>query len=408
MSRLDRSATHQTLGRLGGKGDLRDLTASLLAFSRVLRRALPGITSGRVIDACRSLDFINVHSYAEFRAAVKTNYISNHDDDAVFEALFAMYFDPQDDWWNEGQDPDREEILGNSDDMDLPESVKQQLSQIMQEMGAEEVEGDPEEDDSGPSYSAVETLTQKDFADFTGDDVKLLRQIIRRVAPKLATVLSRRTKVSPNGKSVDLRRSFRTNLRYGGEIFKLARRRRKIKKMKVILICDVSGSMDVYSKFLIQFVYGLENELAGVSSWVFSTRLTDVTPIMRNRDFDEAMSEVSKVVQDWSGGTSIGKCLYDFATGPQKRKVSSRTIVIIISDGWDRGDVKVLDQAMSMIKRRAHAIIWMNPLAGSPKYEPICAGMRAAWPYIDVFLPAHNIDSFIRLGRTLDELARSI
>jgi len=407
LSRLDRSATHQTLRKLGGKQDERDISAGLLAFSRVLRRALPGITSGRVIDAARSLNHVNVHNYGEFRAAVKTNFISNHDDEPVFDSLFQMYFDPQDDWWDSPQDPSREEALGSDQELDLPEAVRQQLASILQEGGEEVVDSDSAEEE-GPSYSGAEVLTQKDFADFNGTEIKMMRQIIRRVAPKLATVLSRRTKVSPNGKSVDLRRTFRTNLRYGGEIFKLARRRRKIKKMKVILLCDVSGSMDVYSKFLIQFVYGLENELAGVSSWVFSTRLTDVTPIMRNRDFDEAMTEVSKVVQDWSGGTSIGRCLYDFATGPQKRKVSSRTIVIIISDGWDRGDVKVLDEAMRMIKRRAHAIIWMNPLAGSPKYEPICAGMRAAWPYIDVFLPAHNIESFIKLGRTLDELARSI
>ncbi|MBI4498680.1 MAG: VWA domain-containing protein [Chloroflexi bacterium] len=365
------------------------------------------LTSGRILDACRSISFIDLGNFEDFRTALKANLIASKEDEPVFDALFQMFFHPEDEWWDAWQEAGQQENLGSVDESDLPESLKQQISQLIEELEGEQAEQIPEDSD-GPSYSAVEVITNRDFAEFYGKDLKEIRRVIARLAPKLATAISRRTKVTTRGSTIDLRRTFRHNLRYGGEVLRLARRRRKIKKLRLVLLCDVSGSMDVYSKFLIQFVYGLENELTGVDAWVFTTHLTDITPILLYRSFDDAMRQMGDVVRDWSGGTSIGGSLWEFVSGPSKRKINGRSVVIIISDGWDRGDTRVLDQAMRTIKKRAFKVIWMNPLAGSPKYQPICAGMKTAMPYVDFFLPAHNLDSLIRLGKTLNSLAQAL
>ena len=380
----------------------------MLAFSRVLRRTVASVTSGRVLDACRSLNHIDLGDFDDFRTALKSNLISSKDDEPAFDTVFQMFFRPEDLPWDPSGESTTQDDLGSIDAGALPDAYKQRLAQVLQEMQEEGEATDERKDSDDPGYSAADMITNRDFAEFYGKDLREIRKVIARLAPKLATAISRRTKATNRGSDIDLRRTFRLNLRYGGEMLRLARRRRKIRKLRLVLLCDVSGSMDLYSKFLIQFVYGLENELTGVDAWVFTTRLTDINPILRGRDFEDAMRRMGDVVRDWSGGTSIGSSLWEFVTGPSKRKINSRAVVIIISDGWDRGDTGVLERAMQTIKKRAYKVIWMNPLAGSPKYQPICAGMRTAMPYIDYFLPAHNLDSLIRLTKTLDVLAGAV
>ncbi|MCI0777694.1 MAG: VWA domain-containing protein, partial [Chloroflexi bacterium] len=183
-------------------------------------------------------------------------------------------------------------------------------------------------------------------------------------------------------------------------------KRRKIRRLNLLLLCDVSGSMDVYSRFLTQFVYGLQNELRGVSTFVFSTRLFDVTPMLRAKSFEEAFERIGRRVQGWSGGTRIGGCLAEFNRTYGRARIGPRTVVIIISDGWDRGDIDVLRREMRMLKRRAFRILWLNPLLGAKDYRPAAQGMAAALPWIDAFLPVHNLASLSRVGRELISLAR--
>jgi uncharacterized protein with von Willebrand factor type A (vWA) domain len=199
---------------------------------------------------------------------------------------------------------------------------------------------------------------------------------------------------------VDLRRTIRRSLRRGGEIVELAYRRRKIQKTRVVLLADVSGSMDLYSRFLIQFVYALQHALGQVETLVFSTSLTRITDAMSEDDLRRALDEVARTVPDWSGGTKIGASLRAFLER-FPGLVTPRTVVIVISDGWDTGDIAILEQAMAELHRRAGRVIWLNPLLGSPGYEPICQGMRAALPFVDVFASAHNLESLRRLERHL-------
>ncbi len=189
-------------------------------------------------------------------------------------------------------------------------------------------------------------------------------------------------------------------------MIELAWRRRKVRRLKLVLLCDVSGSMDVYSRFLSQFLYGLQSELRGVSTFVFSTRLFDVTPMLRARTFDEALGHVARHVDGWSGGTRIGACLAEFNRRYAKGRLGPRTVVVIISDGWDRGDIEQLAREMRMLKRRAYRLLWLNPLLGNADYQPVAQGMVAALPHVDQFLPVHNLESLARVGRTLIKLAR--
>jgi uncharacterized protein with von Willebrand factor type A (vWA) domain len=164
--------------------------------------------------------------------------------------------------------------------------------------------------------------------------------------------------------------------------------------------------MDVYSRFLAQFLFGLQSELRGVSTFVFSTRLYEVTPMLRARTFDEALAMVGRQVEGWSGGTRIGGCLADFNRRYAKERLGPRTVVVVISDGWDRGDVSQLGREMAALRRRAFRVLWLNPLLGADDYRPVAQGMAAALPYVDDFLPVHNLESLARVGRTLVRLSR--
>jgi uncharacterized protein with von Willebrand factor type A (vWA) domain len=204
---------------------------------------------------------------------------------------------------------------------------------------------------------------------------------------------------------VDLRRSLRAASRHG-EVVDLARRRRRRNRLDLVALCDVSGSMDVYSNFLVAFLYALEQEEARVHAFVFSTRLFEVTGLLRRQSLDDALAAIAGTVNAWSGGTRIGACLREFNLHHARRLVGPRTVVIVMSDGWEREDTELLAREMAWLHRRAFSVIWLNPLRGRRGYEPLAKGMAAALPHTDHFLAAHNLDSLIRAGRTLEVLAR--
>jgi uncharacterized protein with von Willebrand factor type A (vWA) domain len=255
-----------------------------------------------------------------------------------------------------------------------------------------------------PTYSAQELLNRKDFSEMTVEESRAIARAILLIATKIATQVSRRKKHARKGATVDPRWTLRKNIKYGGDVVELVNRKRRIKKTKVVLLCDVSGSMDCYSRFLIQFMYGLQNELWGVETFVFSTSLTRITHLIRTKDIANALEQISGSILGWSGGTNIGRSLQTFNRNFAPAMVTSRSIVVIISDGWDRGDVSLLERQMQDLKRRCKKVIWLNPLLASENYEPLCKGMQAALPYIDLFLSVHNLNSLVALGRTLQKM----
>jgi len=377
--------------------------ANLLAFGRALKQLGVKISLSQVIDASRSLNLVDIAEKEDFRALLRSNLISQVEDFPVFDTVFDYFWREQN---YERVPMETLEIEGTPTESQAQEGGEEEgLDEAFAESPAKEnVELENLDEFSIPTYSAQELLNRKDFSEMTVEESRAIARAILLIATKIATQVSRRKKHARKGATVDPRWTLRKNIKYGGDVVELVNRKRRIKKTKVVLLCDVSGSMDCYSRFLIQFMYGLQNELWGVETFVFSTSLTRITHLIRTKDIANALEQISGSILGWSGGTNIGRSLQTFNRNFAPAMVTSRTIVVIISDGWDRGDVSLLERQMQDLKRRCKKVIWLNPLLASENYEPLCKGMQAALPYIDLFLSVHNLNSLVALGRTLQKM----
>jgi hypothetical protein len=220
----------------------------------------------------------------------------------------------------------------------------------------------------------------------------------------LANRISRRFQYTVSGKEISLRKILRKNMQFGGELILLDFRKKKIKKRRVIFLCDVSGSMDIFTLMILQFIHALKRIDRRTEIFFFSTDLSRATGQFDVGDFTSAMKQIPGVISDWGGGTRIGYCLKLFNETFGKRQLSGKDIVMIFSDGWDRGEIDVLEGQMAILKRKAHKIIWLNPLMATRDYEPICQGMSAALPYVDYFLPMGNLNDLRSISRTLKKV----
>uniref|UniRef100_UPI002ACD3356 vWA domain-containing protein n=1 Tax=Chloroflexus sp. TaxID=1904827 RepID=UPI002ACD3356 len=207
------------------------------------------------------------------------------------------------------------------------------------------------------------------------------------------------------GRLLDMRRTLRQSWRFGGEPVELAWRDIRTEPRPLVLICDISGSMERYSRILLQFAHAISAGLGDVETFVFGTRLTRITRQLRHKDIDDAIDAVSKHVVDWSGGTRIGEAIKEFNFRWGRRVLGRSPVVMVISDGWDRGEPELLSREMDRLQRSCHRLIWLNPLLGTPGYEPLTVGMQAALPFVDDFLPVHNLVSLEQLGAKLASLS---
>ncbi|MCZ6676717.1 MAG: VWA domain-containing protein [Candidatus Poribacteria bacterium] len=375
------------------------LLGEITAFCRLLKQMDVNVTTTNQISFCRSLEWIDIGRQEDFYQIAKMNLIANESERAIFDKAFSWFWKyPRPDIQELGLDADEDELV----------SVQKSLNAEDQDFDLDKWgKIDSDEDDDAEdtiAYSPDDVLTQKDFSHFTAEDLDKASRIIARLAPLLATKLSHRRKISPRGKTIDFRRSWRENIAYGGEPLKLIRKRRKVKKNKILLLCDVSGSMDCYSRFLIQFIYGMQQTMKDIEIAVFSTRLTNITGLLRRKGIEEGLREVAQVVPDWSGGTRIGESITAFNREFGRAFSAYRSVVILISDGWDRGEPEILRGAMEVLHHHAYKLIWLNPLLGADGYQPICRGIRTALPYVDYFLPAHNLESLVQLTKVLTPL----
>jgi uncharacterized protein with von Willebrand factor type A (vWA) domain len=391
-------SSNQTIDRVLAELERRQgaLAANLVQFAALLKAGELDVTTGQVLVAAESLAAIDVSRRDDFRQALAASFLTSHDDRPVFDLLFDRFWRLPSAEGGPSQRPEPSELTEGRPRLGMAQQVDVAYARGETAIG--------DSDTAPESYSADDALLNKDFATFRDEEVREARRYLRRLAPKLATATTRRRRAARSGEEIDLRRSLRRAVRHGGEVVHLLRRKRKTRRVKLVLLCDVSGSMDVYSRFLAQFLYGLQNELRGASTFVFSTRLFEITPMLRARTFDEALSRVARQVDGWSGGTRIGACLADFNRRYAKQRLGPRTVVVVISDGWDRGDVEQLAREMRVLRRRAYRIVWLNPLLGGASYRPLAQGMAAALPSVDDFLPVHNLESLVRVGRTLISL----
>ncbi len=376
---------------------------NLLAFGRALKELGVKVSLSQVIDVSRAVEFVDLADKGDFRSLLRSNLISQKEDFPVFDMLFDCFWREQS---YERVPMETLEIQGTPTESGAQEGGDEEgLEEAVAEtVATENAPLENLDEFSVPTYSPQELLNRKDFSEMGVEESRAIARAILLIATKIATQISRRKKLGRKGNVVDPRWTMRRNMKYGGEIIDLVNRKRRIKKTRVVLLCDVSGSMDCYSRFLIQFMYGLQNELWGVETFVFSTSLSRITHLIRTKDIANALEKISGSILGWSGGTNIGRSLHTFNRNFAPSMVTHRTVVVIISDGWDRGDVSLLEREMQDLKRRCKKIIWLNPLLASDNYEPLCKGMQAALPYLDLFLSVHNVNSLIALGRSLQKM----
>lgn len=243
------------------------------------------------------------------------------------------------------------------------------------------------------AYSAQQGWGQKDFSSFRFEEMETFQSTIRQMARKISRLESLRFQKSKSKRDLSLRETLRKAMREGVDIRFFQYRKRKVKKVKLVLICDVSKSMELYSHFLIQFIYSFQQLYRRIHTFVFSTGLYEVSAYLREEDYEQALKKMKEEVGEWAGGTRIGECLMNFWEHSGRKILNKKTVVIILSDGWDTGDKEILARAMYEIHRHSAQLIWLNPLAGHPSFQPEVLGMKTAMPYIDTFASAHNWDS---------------
>lgn len=255
-------------------------------------------------------------------------------------------------------------------------------------------------------FSGAEILRSRDFSTMTAEEFEQARKLIAEIATTRPKRRSRRLRPSSRGQRLDLRRLVRASLATGGDPIERAFRARVERPRKLVLICDVSGSMERYARALLLFLHSAHRSGRGVETFAFGTRLTRLTPELESRDPEGALERASRHVVDWSGGTRIGASLKHFNDEWGRRALTRGAVVVIMSDGWERDDAALVGREMARLARQAYAVVWVNPLKGHPDFQPLAGGMRAALPHVDRFLPGHDIGSLEALAATLAGIER--
>jgi uncharacterized protein with von Willebrand factor type A (vWA) domain len=374
------------------------LLRNLLLFGRVLRSLGLDVNAGRMMDLVAALQIIEIGRRSDFYYAARGLLVHRREDIAPFDEAFEFF------WRSRGRELTSLDLraLGERRRYRRPQIVPPPLQKQASSVAASD---EPPILQATLTYSQREVLRHKDFGDLSAGDLDAVKLMMSEIVWRVRERRTRRLR-SGHGRLPDLRRTIRRNLRYGGEILDWAQREPKVKPRPLVIIADVSGSMERYTRLLLLFTYGLARALQQrVEAFVFSTRLTRITRQLKERDLDRALRQVSRVVPDWSGGTRIGDALHAFNFEWGRRVLGGGALTLVISDGWDCGDPEVLSDEIARLQRNSRRLIWLNPLLGSSNYEPLTRGIKAALPYIDDFMPVHNLASLSDLAAHLEGLS---
>lgn len=363
------------------------LSKNIVQFCRFLRQQNFTVGTEEEIAVLKALQFIDYSNNQVFRLALQAVLCRSRAQIDAFESLFDQY-------WKELAKAVESKVKSSEEPPAKPakEPAFKSLQSWLHSNQNKEVE-------QMALYSHHESLSQKDFSLVPADELDELMRTIKALSKRLAAQANRRYKQANKPDLPDLRRTLRKNLRRGGELLEIAFRKPKRNRTRLVVLCDVSKSMELYATFLLQFMYSFQQVYSRMETFVFGTSLQYISPLLKQNDFSQAMQLISAQGDSWSSGTRIGESLNSFVKEHASRVLNKRTIVIVLSDGWDTGDVELLRQSMETIKAVSRKVIWLNPLAGFTNYRPETAGMLAALPYIDVLAPVHNADSLRRLSR---------
>ncbi len=381
------------------------LLANLLLFGRTLRAVGLPVAHSQSLDFARALELVEVGSRDQVFHAARSFLVNRKEELELFELVFDRF------WrlWREDSnagDGRKAPAAPRFDPAGLPRfrNVAYLGASLAAGSGRDDVE--IEVRDRTQTFSPEEVFQRKDFSEMSAAELDELRRLIIGMRWRVSLRRTRRWTADSRGTRLHLRRVLRDAVQSGGTPLDLARRRRKTKRRPIILLADISGSMEKYSRIILQFFYGALHGLGAgdVECFVFGTRLTRITSSLRIRNVDRALHDASAEIPDWSGGTRIGESLGAFNRHWARRVLRRGAIVLIVSDGWERGDVRVLQREMRHLQHRCHRLIWLNPHVGRPGYQPLVEGVRAALPFVDDFLPIHNLRSLRALVEVLAEV----
>jgi len=375
------------------------LAENVMHFVRILRAA--GLPAGpaKVLDALAAVDAIGLDNRDDFRAALAAVLVSRREHQPVFEQAFALF-------WRNPRLLERmlaallPKVEGRAG---APEELPARLAQAMlpPAPGPRETGDEETELDAAFSFSAREVLQRKDFASMTSEELAQVKTLLRAMRLPLPRVRVRRTAAAPRGHAIDLRATLRRSVGAGGALTPLRFRARRRRPPPLCVLCDISGSMDRYARMLLHFLHAVTNDRHRVHVLTFGTRLTNITRHLRHRDVDVALSRVAEAVEDWAGGTRIGRCLHEFNFRWSRRLLGQNAVVLLISDGLDADAGDGLAFEAERLAKSCARLVWLNPLLRYTEFEARPAGIRAILPHVDDFLPVHNLETLTDFAHAL-------
>jgi uncharacterized protein with von Willebrand factor type A (vWA) domain len=373
---------------------------NLLHFGRLLRRAGIDVHPGRMIDVVEALGHVNLAVRDEVYHTCRALLVHRPEQLAVFDLAFDRF------WRQRLARRSRGGSLGTPPSASLDKLAPPRGQELVAQVGsmADCDDTAPSADNVVKTWSDRGGLAERDFATLTPEEINDARQALARLVWNPGERRTRRW-VRGRGPRIDLRRAIGESLRTGGEIVKLSRRARRIRPRPLVLLCDVSGSMEGYSRMLLHFAHAVTSRHQRVEAFLFSTELTRITRELRLPRPDDALSAVSRSVRNWSGGTRIGAAVREFHQRWSRRALVGGPVVLIISDGWDCGEPSELRAQIARLQRSCHRLIWLNPLIGTTDYAPLTRGLQAALPFVDDFLPARTLTNLADLAVHLNALA---
>ncbi len=375
------------------------LLPNLLLFGRMCRALGMAATPNRMIEVANALGYINLGQRLDVYHTMRSLIVSHRRDLELFDRAFDLFWTrPVDDWVQLEMPPPVE---------NEPKRMKFLLppaaSPLEDEAKGAKDSGEAQLTAVLPIWSQAEQIRYKDFSEMSQEELALAKRILLRLPPSLDFRRTRRMRPG-RGTAIDLRRAMRQNLRHAGEYFTLPTRKTLAKPRPLVLICDISGSMERYTRIFLHFMHTFATGMQQVESFVFSVHLTRITRQIRQKSIDRALADVGSSVNDWGGGTRTGEALRDFNFRWSRRVLGRGAMVLVITDGWDRGDPLLLRREMERLQRSCHRLIWLNPLLDLPRYEPLTRGAKAMLPFTDDFLPLRNLDNLETVATALQTL----
>ena len=378
------------------------LGSNIMYFGRALRATGIPVGAGQIVDAVTAVSLVGLNSRNEFYWTLHAIFIKRNEHRELFNQAFHIF------WRNPNllekmMNLSLPQELTDRDNNKNAEESFRRVAEAFASSGQSEQTDEEERDktEATLTWSPGESLSEKDFEKMSTEEVKEAITVIKTLRLPNMEVPTRRFSNRQTGKTMDMRRTIRQSLKFNGGFIPIIYKTRKTRRPPLVVICDISGSMERYSRMLLHFMHAVTNDRDRVFTFLFGTRLTNVTRSLKNKDVDVALHQVGKEVLDWSGGTRIGACLADFNKYWSRRVLSQGGITILISDGLDRDEASGLDIEMARLHRTSRRLIWLNPLLRYTGFEPKSLGIKAMLPHVDEFKTIHNLSSIRELGLLL-------